>query len=109
MANPEKGEVEFRVGEKQFKIKLTTNGAAEASPYMNGKAIFDVNLQDMMCLRALLFVMSRGQNGIQTIDDAGDLIDSDPITCTKAVNEAAALFFQKWIQMTPNTPKSGSL
>lgn len=104
MANKERGEVRLTVDGKSYTLKLGTNEAAEASPYMNGKSIFEVDLQDMACFRALLFVMVKGQNGISTIEDAGNLIDEDPTACAKAVNEAASLFFQRWMQNQQAVP-----
>lgn len=98
MANPERGEVEFRVGEKRFTIRMTTNAVATATPYMGGKSIFDIDLSNLQYVRAVFFAMCKGQNGVDTLEDAGDLIDEDPITCQKAVNEACSLFFQRWIK-----------
>jgi hypothetical protein len=98
MANPNKGEVEFRIGEKRFVARIGSNEASSATPHMGGKVIFDANLRDIMCLRALLFVAVRGQNGVDTIEDAGNLLDEDPITCFKAIDEAMGFFFQRWIK-----------
>lgn len=98
MANKQKGEVDFSVGTKRFSIKLSANAAASAAPYMNGASIFEAQVRNMDHLRALLFATCKGQNGINTIDDAGDLIDEDPIPCAKAIDEALSLFFQRWAQ-----------
>ncbi len=99
MANKEKGEVAFKVGEKRFTIKLGSNEVAEATPHLGGRVIFEADLRDMMVFRALLFVMCKGQNGVDAIEDAGNLIDEDPIGCANAVQEALSLFFQRWIQI----------
>lgn len=98
MANKEKGEIEFRVGEKRFVARIGSNEASNATPHMGGKIIFEANLQDVMCLRALLFVAVKGQNGVNTIEDAGNLLDEDPVACFKAIDEALGFFFQKWIK-----------
>lgn len=95
MANPHKGEVEFRVGEKVFNLKLTHNSAAVAEEYMPDRTIFDIQGGGVLYVRALLFAMTKGQHGINTIDDAGDLLDDMPAEVTRAVNRAATLFFQK--------------
>ena len=95
MANKHSGEVALLVGEKAFTLKLTTNKAAESEQYMNGRSVFDFE-GGLNSIRALLFVMVKGQNNVNSIDNAGDLIDEDPLSVTKAVNEATALFFQKY-------------
>lgn len=96
MANKHNGEVALSVGKKAFTLKLTTNKAAVAEQYMSGTSIFDFE-GGLNSIRAILFAMTKGQHGIESIDDAGDLIDEDPLEVTKQVNEATALFFQKYI------------
>lgn len=95
MANKHNGEVSLLVGDKAFTLKLTSNKAAEAEQYMNGSSIFEFK-GGLNSVRALLFVMAKGSNDVSTVEDAGDLIDEDPLAVTKAVNEASALFFQKY-------------
>lgn len=97
MANKHNGEVSLLVGEKAFTLKLTHNKAAEAEPFM-GKPIFEIDHSGIAEIRALLFVMTRGQHGVNGIDDAGDLLEDDPIACMSAVNKALDAFFQKYAE-----------
>ena len=93
MANELNGEVALVVGEKEFTLKLTMNKAAEAEQYMSG-SLFTYN-PGLRSARALLFVMVKGKHGINTIEDAGDLLEEDYPTVTNATTNAVTLFFQK--------------
>jgi len=95
MANQHNGEVELSVGGKTFNLKLNHNKVAEAEPHMQ-HSIFQVERGGIAEMRALLFVMTKGANGINTIDEAGTLLDEDPSACMEAVNEAVNLFFQRY-------------
>lgn len=95
MANKHNGEVALDVDGKTFTMRLTTNKATVAESHMGGASIFDFE-GGLTSIRAILFAMTEGQHGIKSIADAGDLIDEDPLEVTKRVNEATALFFQKY-------------
>lgn len=95
MANKHNGEVPLVVGDKAFTLKLTHNKAAEAEFYL-GTSIFKVVGGGVKFIRALLFVMTHGEHGVETIEDAGDLLEEDPVAITKAVSEASTFFFQKY-------------
>ncbi len=97
MANKHNGEVRLTVDGLTYKLKLTHNKAAEAGPYM-GKSIFDIDNGGIAEVRALLFVMANGQGEISSIDDAGNLLDTAPVDCTVAVNEALTAFIQKYVE-----------
>ena len=94
MANKHNGEVGLIVGSKKFTLKLTSNKAAEAEMYGIGNFFTDLQLS-FGAIRALLFVMVKGDSGINSIDDAGDLMDEDLSAVTDAVAEAIGLFTQK--------------
>jgi hypothetical protein len=97
MANKHNGEVRLTVDGLAYKLKLTHNKAAEAEPYM-GKTIFDIDNGGIAEVRALLFVMAQGQHEVNSIDDAGGLLDEDPVACTRAVNEALSAFILKYVE-----------
>lgn len=99
MANKHNGEVSLTVDGKTFTLKLTHNRAANAEPLL-GTSIFNVVGKGVSFIRALFYVMAVGQEGIETIDDAGDLLDKDPVAITAAVSEATSFFFQKYSQET---------
>lgn len=100
MINPEKAQIEFKVGEKKFSVTLNSKTAISAQREMPGKTIFDFNLHDVEYVIAILFALCKGQNGVDSIDDACSLFDEDPVTCQKSVDEVSTLFFQKWTRKT---------
>lgn len=104
MANEHAGEVALKIGEKHFTLKLTHNKVAEAEPFMN-TSIFDALGGGIGYIRALLYVMTKDQ-GIGSIDAAGDLLDVDPSACMDAVNKATSLFFQKYDRGTKSKQPS---
>lgn len=93
MANSKAGEVALEVDGKAFLLKATHNSMATAED-MLGRSIFDVNGGGVRFVRALLLSMIAGQHDVHTLDQAGALIDADPLGVTKAVNEATSLFFR---------------
>ena len=105
MANKHNGEVSLVIGSKTYVLKLTHNKAANAEPYL-GTSIFNVVGKGVSFIRALLYVMTVGQHGIETIDDAGDLLDDDPVAITRAVSEATSFFFQMYSKETTSKVQS---
>lgn len=94
MANQHKGEIPLLIGDHQFSLKLTSNLAAEAEEFMDG-SIFEYD-GSLKTNRALFYVMVKGNAGISTIEEAGDLMDEDPAAVIGAVGEAITVFFQKF-------------
>lgn len=104
MANKHAGEVALTVDGKTYVLRATHNSMANYED-LTGRSVFDLKGGGVRTVRALLFSMAEGQHGMETLQDAGALIDADPLEVTRAVNEATALFFRQYRQdkQTPAT------
>lgn len=100
MANKQAGEVSLTVSGKTFTLKATHNSMANYEE-LTGRSVFDLKGGGVRTVRALLFSMAHGQHGMESLQDAGDLIDADPVEVTRAVNEATALFFRQYHRDKP--------
>jgi len=80
MANPEKGEVDLKVGDKTYTLCFTTNSISEVEALSGGEAFTAIAVQwmqrqDISTLRLLTFGALRKHHDKLSLFDAGDIID----------------------------------
>ncbi len=94
MANKHKGEVSLKVDKKDYTLRLTFSKVAELEG--EGVNLFEgANLSSVGVQLKLFYVLVKGQNGIETIEDADELLMNDYTSSASAVGEAVSLFFQR--------------
>ena len=80
MANSERGEVEVRISDRPYTLKLSTNAVVSIQATL-GKTLnailADVGNLDMLAIRAVVFALLQKFHGqeIDSHEKAGDLID----------------------------------
>lgn len=96
MANKHKGEVSLQVGDREFNLRLTFLSLSELEDLgihlLRG---VDDSVGEASLIMKALFVMARGQDGVQSMQDVDELMMSNYVKCSEAVSEAITLFFQQ--------------
>jgi len=95
MANKEKGEVSLSIDGKEYILKLTANSLAVAESLSGVGSLFDMDNLGFSTVRALFFASARGQ--IDSINAAGEMMDTHFEAIVDATTEAYALFFQRQV------------
>jgi len=91
-ANPQAGEVALSIDGKDYILRMSMNRAAIAEGFL-GKSIWSIDGGGVAYIRALFFSMVHDQ-GVESIDAAGDLLNSSFKYLADAVMRAFTLFFQ---------------
>ena len=93
MPNKHKGEVSLVVDEKEYILRLTFSKVAELEAM--GVNLFDAeSLSGIGVQLKLFYVLTKGQHGVGTEQDADELLMQDYPACSSASSEALTLFFQ---------------
>ena len=93
MPNKHKGEVSLIINEIEYTLRLTFSKVAELEAM--GVNLFDAeSLSGIGVQLKLFYVLARGQHGIETEEDADELMMQDYPACSSASSEALTLFFQ---------------
>ena len=94
MPNKHKGEVSLTVDGNEYVLRLTFSKVAALEAV--GINLFDTeSLSGLTVQLNLFFVLVKGQHGVESIDDADELLMEDYEACSAASTEALTLFFQK--------------
>lgn len=99
MTNKHNGEVSLDVGGKTFNIKLTASKFATAEALLNTDSLIGKQL-GFRSVQALFFLSCQGQNGLKSIDEVAEMMDTHMMPITKAVNEAVDFFYQNQAETT---------
>ena len=93
MPNKHKGEVALTVDGKEYVLRLTFSKVAALEAV--GINLFDTeSLSGLTVQLNLFFVLVKGQHGVESIDDADELMLLDYPACSEAITHAVTLFFQ---------------
>ena len=93
MPNKHKGEVGLTLDGKDYVFKLTFNKLVELEDL--GIDMLKGFESSAANIRVLFHVLASGQHGVESLEDAGDLIDEIGFTeASNLVGEVIAAFFQ---------------
>jgi len=93
MPNKHKGEVSLKAGDKEYIFKLTFNRLVELEEM--GIVLIEGFEATAANIRKLFFALASGQNGVESLEDAGDLLDTIGFTkASELTGEVISLFFQ---------------
>ena len=93
MPNKHKGEVSLVIDELEYTLRLTFSKVAELEAM--GINLFDAeSLSGIGVQLKLFYVLTKGQHGVETEQDADELLMQDYTACSSASSEALTLFFQ---------------
>lgn len=94
MANPHRGEVELKAGEKSYTLAFTINSVCELEDALN-KGVNEIvgDMGRISVVRAVLWAGLRHHHNV-SLEEAGNVMHEAGAAATaKAINEAMALAF----------------
>ncbi len=94
MTNKHNGEVAVTINDQEYSLKLTAQIFAAAEGLLGIDSLIGKAL-GFRSIQALFFLACQGQNGIKTIDDVGELMNTHMQPMASAVTEAIDFFYQQ--------------
>ena len=91
--NKHRGEFDLTVGDDTYTLRMTFSKVAELED-------MGVNVLDTETLNSggvqlkMFFVLTKGQHGLETIEDADELLMTDYGLCSKVMQDALVFFIQ---------------
>ncbi len=93
MPNEYTGEVSLTVNGKEYVLRLTFSKVAALEAV--GINLFDTeSLSGLTVQLNLFFVLVKGLHGVESLEDADELMMQDYPACSEAITQAVTLFFQ---------------
>lgn len=106
MANPQRGEVELKVGAETYTLRLSNNAICTLEGLFGGEAIGEIlsRLSSRTVVRAALYAALSEHHPKTTLDAVGDLMDQDAEATGNALTEAIKFAFPEAAKLAENPP-----
>lgn len=96
MANPDRGEVDLKIGEDSYTLRLSSNALAEIEDLLGlpfGELVAQMGAGRIGAQRAMVFAALRDKHPKLSLIDAGNMLDRDRDAVAAALGKALSLAF----------------